>query len=285
MKRIALVATIVALVGCEDRAQLETIAELDRAVTEARARSRLLMERQRAMAAVPTSANTLATGSPEEVRGRIVALGSTDRVEVKEDAGVLAVQVHGERGRRQAVQALLAYAVDAPAMELAVVEVEEPAWSMRFALKRPRTVATATSSVPRIEVPEPSFFSFSEGEALHARAVAKQRELEQLAKIVDELEAREAKRKSAAAMAVDEDSMARFRARRYFAIALLPDVGKGRLTFSEDRATWKGTTTFEDLDAAKAALSGRGEVLGFAPGERGSLEARIGGAAEDSGAE
>lgn len=228
------------------------------------------------MAGQPMATSGIATGSPEQVRARIVALGSTDRVEVEEGAGALVVRVHGERGRRQAVQALLAYGVDAPSMELVGIEVEEPAWTMRLSLARPTVAATSTTaSVALPDVPSPSFFSFSAGEALHARALAKRGELEQLAKIVGELEAREAKRKASAALAVDEASMARFRARRHFAIALLPDVAKGRLTFTEDRATWKGAATFEDLDAAKTALAGRGEVLGFAPGERGSLEASL----------
>lgn len=234
------------------------------------------MQRRNALAAAPGAPKSIGAGGSGLVRARIVGMGSSDHVTVEEQPGQLSIVVRGERGRRQAAQALLAYGVDAPQLELQAVKLEEPAWSMKLSLARPADVATATISTTSIQVPEPSFFSFSEGEALHRRAEAKARELEQLNKIIVELEGRLAQQKASVAAAVDEATMTRFRARRYFAIALLPDVTKGQLTFAEDRATWKGATSYTTLDEAKAALSGRGEVIGFAPGERGSLEAKVG---------
>lgn len=234
------------------------------------------MERRNALATA-SAPKSIGAGSSAAVRARVVGLGSADHVKVEEQPGRLAIEVRGERGRRQAAQALLAYGVDAPQLELEVVRLDEPAWSMRLSLARPTAAATATVATTSVQVPEASFFSFSEGEALQRRAEAKARELEQLNKIIVALERKLAQQKAAVAATVDEVSMKRFRARRYFAIALLPDVTKGQLTFAEDRATWKGATSFTTLDEAKAALDGRGEVLGFAPGERGSLEAKVGG--------
>ncbi len=264
------------LVGCEDGALVETVGQLDAAIHQARIRSRVLMERRNALAAAPGAPKSIGAGGPELVRARIVGLGSSDQVTVEEQPGRLSIVVRGERGRRQAVQALLAYGVDAPQLELQAIQLEEPTWSMRLTLARPSLVATATIATTSIQVPEPSFFSFSEGEALHRRAEAKARELEQLNKIIVELEGRLAQQRASVAAAVDEASMTRFRARRYFAIALLPDVTKGQMTFAEDRATWKGATSYTTIDEASAALSGRGEVIGFAPGDRGSLEAKVG---------
>ncbi|MEQ8276785.1 MAG: hypothetical protein RMA76_26675 [Deltaproteobacteria bacterium] len=276
MVRTRYLALTLVLCGCEDGALIETVAQLDAAIHEARVRSRVLMQRRNALAAAPGAPKSIGAGGSGLVRARIVGMGSSDHVTVEEQPGQLSIVVRGERGRRQAAQALLAYGVDAPQLELQAVKLEEPAWSMKLSLARPADVATATISTTSIQVPEPSFFSFSEGEALHRRAEAKARELEQLNKIIVELEGRLAQQKASVAAAVDEATMTRFRARRYFAIALLPDVTKGQLTFAEDRATWKGATSYTTLDEAKAALSGRGEVIGFAPGERGSLEAKVG---------
>lgn len=276
MVRTRYLALTLVLCGCEDGALVETVAQLDAAIHEARVRSRVLMERRNALAAAPGAPKSIGAGGSGLVRARIVGMGSSDHVTVEEQPGQLSIVVRGERGRRQAAQALLAYGVDAPQLELQAVKLEEPAWSMKLSLARPADVATATISTTSIQVPEPSFFSFSEGEAMHRRAEAKARELEQLNKIIVELEGRLAQQKASVAAAVDEATMTRFRARRYFAIALLPDVTKGQLTFAEDRATWKGATSYTTLDEAKAALSGRGEVIGFAPGERGSLEAKVG---------
>lgn len=258
---------------------VEANAALDRAIEAGRAKSRASMARQKELSASAPVPNVLATGSPEAVRGHLVGLAGGDRVEVEDGGDHLAIRVFGERGRRQAVQVLLSFGVDAPTLELTAIETADPKWKMALRVPRPVLEGTRRTKLDVVEVPEPSFFSFSGGDALHDRAQQKLKELATLQRVIDELDGREAKQRAATAAVVDEASMERARRRRYFAIALLPDVTDGALTFAEDRATWKGATSFDTLEEAKAAFAGRASVLGYAPGKKGSLTAVLDGAA------
>ena len=275
VRTFAKLTILLCLAGCEDTAMVETINTLDSALLDARRQSQVLMKQRLQFQKVAPSASVLVAGDAANIERYLVGLGGADTVSVSRELEHLVVRVEGERGRRQAVQTLLTYGVQAPQLELTAIDSKEPKWTMLLRLPRKQSSKTERQKIPSIVVPEPSLFSFSSGEALHRRAKSKAAELVKLQAIIDEITETNAKRAAAAAAMIDTKTITRFAKRRHFALALLPDVQDGSLTYFEDRATWTGAVTFETLDEAKAALAGQAEVLGYAPGPRGSLSAKL----------
>lgn len=273
MMRAPWLVLAVLVTACEDTALVATVADLDRQVAERQTEAKMLLERAQKVAAGPE--DPLSTGGPDAVKNHLTSLAVSDDVEVRPAALGLEIRLNGLRGRRQAAQSLIRFGVEAPTLLLEQFESKVDNWTMTLSLPRVRDEGPAPAPAAKVDVPEPSFLSFSGGRTLHQRAVKKSAQLQQLNTVVEQMKRRQHRRALAVDAVDDEGHLDRARRRRHFAVLLLPSVRDGSLSFAEKRATWKGEAGFADLDDAREILAARGKVVGFAPGKNGSVTVEL----------
>lgn len=257
--------------ACEDAELVAVNDKLDEAIRVEQAKSRMLLERAKAMAKVH-GADPVISGAAATSEQMLRSIG-VDEAKIEHAENRTLVHVAGRRGGTQIVSFLTQIGTEAQSLRLDELELERDDWKMK--LSAPRVREAKIAAPKPMPIPEPSLLSFGQGDRLHARAKERQETLLHLQQVVARLEAKDTARK---VTVTDETVAAGIRARRHFAMKILPFArrdAKAKLVFEGDRAKWSGGLMFESIDDAKKLLARVCDVDVYETGEHPKLEAKL----------